>query len=295
MTAVGSQRGVQAKGLLFALFGILLLSPDTLIIRLVDTDPWTFIAWRGALMAVGMTVIIVVLHGLATPARVIAIGWPGIVIAVQFAINNAAFQLSVQSTSVANTLAIIATAPLFAAIFSVILLREGVPLRTWIAIGLSLAGIALVFAGDWQAGGSQFGNVAALVTAIGLGGHFVLVRLARPRDMTPAIAAGGVLICLSGLVMAESIYVAPVGFGLLAVLGLVLLPVSFLLLTRAPRYISAPEVSLILLLETILGPLWVWLAIAETPPLLTLVGGGMIIVVLAVHAVLALRATSTGR
>ena len=294
MTAAGSHRGPHARGLLLALFGILLLSPDTLIIRLVDTDPWTFIAWRGALMAVGMIVIIIVLHGLATFRQVIAIGWPGIVIAVQFAVNNAAFQLSVQSTSVANTLAIIATAPLFAAIFSVILLRERVPLRTWIAIGLSLAGIALVFAGDWQTGGSQFGNMAALVTAVGLGGHFVLVRLARPRDMTPAIAAGGILICLSGLVMADTVYVAPAGFGLLLVLGLVLLPVSFLMLTRAPRYVSAPEVSLILLLETILGPLWVWLVIAETPPPLTLVGGGLIVVVLAAHAVLALR-TAPGR
>lgn len=289
MTVPGSQGGNQVKGLFFGVAGILLLSPDTLIIRLVGTDPWTFIAWRGALMAIGMALIIVAMYGRGTVLRLVAVGWPGIVIALQFAINNAAFQLSVQSTAVANTLAIIATAPLFAAIFSVLLLRERIPLRTWAAIALSLAGIALVFAGDWG-GGSQFGNIAALVAAIGLGGHFVLVRLARPRDMTPAVAVGALLIFATGLVMADDLYVAPAGFGLLVVLGLVLLPLSFLFLTRAPRYISAPEVSLILLLETILGPLWVWLAIAEEPPVLTLIGGGMIVVVLAVHAVLSLRA-----
>lgn len=277
-----------AKGLMLGILGVLLLSPDTLIIRLVDADPWTFIAWRGGLMTIGMMVIMVLRFGAAVAARTYAIGWLGLLIALVFAVNNVFFQLSIQSTTVANTLVILATAPLFAAVFSVAFLRERIPMRTWIAIVFSGLGICIVFIGELHTG-NLFGNVAALISAVGLGVHFVLVRLGRPVDMSPAIGIAGILVCLIGAGMASDLYLEPRQFGLLAVLGLVLLPLSFVFLTRAPHYISAPEVSLVLLIETILGPLWVWMAIAEEPPLQTIAGGGLIIIVLAIHAALSLR------
>lgn len=277
-----------AKGLTLGVLGVLLLSPDTLIIRLVDADPWTFIAWRGGLMMVGMFLILSLRFGYRLFSRTFAIGWLGVLIAILFALNNVFFQLSVQSTSVANTLVIIATAPLFAALFSVLFLRERVPMRTWIAIVVSAGGVALVFIGD-IGGGSMFGNVAALISAVGLGVHFVLVRLGRPVDMSPAIAVAGLFIMAIGMFMATDLYLDPRQFGLIAILGVVLLPLSFALLTRAPNHIPAAEVSLIILLETILGPLWVWLAVAEQPPLQTIIGGAVIIVVLTVHSILSLN------
>jgi drug/metabolite transporter (DMT)-like permease len=277
-----------AKGLAFGFLGVFLLSPDTLIIRLVDCDPWTFIAWRGALMFVGMLVILVMRFGITILARIYAIGWLGIVISLLFALNNVFFQLSVQNTMVANTLVIIATAPLFAALLSVAFLRERVPIRTWIAIIISALGVGMVFIGELGSG-NLFGNVAALISAVGLGVHFVLVRLGRPIDMTPAIGVAGIFIAAIGVAMAPDLYLDPKQFGLLAILGLVLLPLSFVFLTRAPHHIPAPEVSLIILLETFLGPLWVWMAIKEEPPLQTVAGGALIIVVLAVHAFISLR------
>jgi len=277
-----------AKGLTFGILGVLLLSPDTLIIRLVDADPWSFIAWRGGLMMIGMFVILALRFRHRLFARTFAIGWLGILIAILFALNNVFFQLSVQSTTVANTLVIIATAPLFAALFSVLFLRERVPTRTWVAIVVSAAGVALVFIGDIGAG-SLFGNVAALISAVGLGVHFVLVRLARPVDMSPAIAVAGLFIMVIGMVMATDLYLDPRQFGLIAILGLILLPLSFAFLTRAPNHIPAAEVSLIILLETILGPLWVWLAVAEQPPLQTVVGGALIILVLIIHSIMSLN------
>lgn len=281
-----------AKGLILGIIGVLLLSPDTLIIRLVDSDPWTFIAWRGALMFVGMMVIMALRFGFKIFGRTYAIGWLGLLIALLFALNNVFFQLSVQNTSVANTLVILATAPLFAAIFSVAFLRERVPTRTWIAVVISTLGVALVFIGEIGSG-NLFGNVAALIGAVGLGVHFVLVRLGRPVDMSPAIGVAGLFIAAIGIVMAANLYVDPRQFGLLAILGLVLLPLSFVFLTLAPTYIPAPEVSLIILLETILGPLWVWMAIAEQPPLQTVAGGALIIIVLTAHALMSLRENHT--
>jgi drug/metabolite transporter (DMT)-like permease len=287
MTPMKTQTN-HVKGLTLGIVGVLVLSPDTLIIRLVDTEAWTFITWRGGLMFIGMMVILMFRFGAAAPARIFAVGWLGLLIAALFALNNVFFQLSVQSTSVANTLVILATSPLFAARCSVAFLRERVPLRTWVAVLVSALGVAMVFVGEFKTG-SLFGTIAALIGAVGLGVHFVLVRLADPVDMSPAIGIAGLFIMAIGLTMASDVYLSPQQFGYLALLGLVLLPLSFVFLTRAPSYIPAPEVSLIILLETILGPLWVWLAIKEEPPLETIAGGTLIVLVLAVHSILSLR------
>ena len=275
--------GSHARGFAYGLLGVLLLSPDTLIIRLVDADPWVFIAWRGLLMAIGVFVILGCRYGTDLWRRTRLIGWTGLLVAVFFGINNVFFQLSVQSTLVANTLIIIATAPLFAACFSVLFLNESVPLKTWIATAGALVGVIIVVSGSLGPG-DLFGNIAALMTAVGLGAHFVLVRLRRSIDMAPAVGIGAIMTSMAGLVVASDLYLAPEQFGYITLLGLILLPLSFVFLTRAPRLVPAPEVSLILLLETILGPLWVWLFIREEPPLSTLIGGALIIVVLTVHA-----------
>ena len=278
----------QLKGWILGISGILTLSPDTLIIRLVDSDPWTFIAWRGAFMAIGMFFILGFSYRLQVFAKFFAVGWLGCLIAIIFSINNVFFQLSVQTTAVANTLVIVATSPLFAAVMSVLFLKERIKNKTWAAILISVIGVSIVFIGKLESG-DLFGNFAALLVAVGMGAHFVLVRLARPTDMAPAVAIASVLTCLMGLVMAPDLYLSPNQFGYLAALGLILLPVSFIFLTRAPIYITAPEVSLILLLETILGPLWVWMVIQEEPPLATLIGGALIMLTLIFHAIASLR------
>ncbi len=285
---INAPRDQHKKGLLLGLLGVLLLSPDTLIIRLVDTDPWTFIAWRGALMAIGMTAILITRFGLQIVDKTLAIGWNGLLIAFNFSFMNVFFQLSVQSTSVANTLVIVATAPLFAALMSVLFLKETVRTRTWIAIIASLLGVAIVFSGRLE-NADLLGNLFALIVSIGLGLHFVLVRLARPIDMAPAIGIASIFTCLIGLFIAADLYLQPIQFGYLTILGIILLPASFIFLTQAPQFIPAAEVSLILLLETLLGPLWVWLVITEEPPTNTLVGGMVIIAALAIHAILGLK------
>jgi drug/metabolite transporter (DMT)-like permease len=277
-----------SKGWILGILGILTLSPDTLIIRLVDSDPWTFIAWRGAFMAIGMFIILGLSYRSKVFLKFFAIGWLGCLIAIIFSINNVFFQLSVQTTAVANTLVIVATSPLFAAVMSVLFLKERVKTRTWLVILVSVIGVGIVFTGKLESG-DLFGNFAALLVAIGMGAHFVLVRLARPIDMAPAVAIASILTCLMGLSMAPDLYVSPPQFGYLALLGLILLPISFIFLTRAPIYITAPEVSLILLLETIIGPFWVWMIIKEEPPIATLIGGSLIIITLIIHAILSLR------
>jgi drug/metabolite transporter (DMT)-like permease len=121
-------------------------------------------------------------------------------------------------------------------------------------------------------------------------GYLTVSRAARPADMTPAIAIGGAGAALVGLVTGADLTLGIGDLLLLALLGTVILPVSLSLITRATHHLPAPEVNLIALLETLLGPLWVWLALGETPTPEVLAGGVLVVGAVTVHSVLALRA-----
>lgn len=276
------------KGVTLAIIGVLIITPDTLIIRLVDIDPWSFLFWRGLLYGIGMLLVLSVVYRQRLPAKIWAIGWLGVGLIVMHALVNVAFQVSVQTTTVANTLVILATSPMFAALLGWAVLREKVPLRTWGAMFLCLVGIVVIFVG--QLGTlSLAGDLLAVAAAAGLGFQFVLVRHAAPVDMVPAIALSGFLTAVIGFTLGANLYLPPDKFYLTAFLGLLLLPTAMILLTIAPRMAPAAEVSLIMLLETVLGPLWVWLGIGEEPSAQTLVGGAVVLLTLAGHTVLVAR------
>ncbi|MEE8189726.1 MAG: DMT family transporter [Kiloniellales bacterium] len=276
------------KGLLITGIGVLVLTPDTLLVRLIASDPWTMVFWRGALTGLALTAFLTAYYGRGTAARFRAIGLPGLGIAAIFAISSPLFILALDGTSVANTLIIVSAAPLFAAIFSRVFLGEAVPGRTWGAILATVAGIAVIVSGSPR-GGTLTGDMAALGTALCVAGGLTMIRRARALNMVPAIALSGFLSAALVLPLAIPFSLGTEQTGLMALLGLAILPLSFGLMTLGPRYLPAPEVGLILLLETVLGPLWVWLVLDEEPGARTLLGGAIVIAALVIHSALALR------
>jgi drug/metabolite transporter (DMT)-like permease len=209
------------------------------------------------------------------------------ILSITQAIQTLAFILSVVHTSVANTLIIVATSPLFTAAFAWVFLKERPPLRMWLTSAVALAGMVVIFHHD-VGSGSLVGDLLALVTAVGLGIAFVLVRHRRTVNMIPAMSLGKLLSAAAVLPLAEPLHMTATGLGLMFFLGLALLPFSLAMLTLGPRYIPAPEVSLLLLMETALAPLIVWVVIGETASRSTVVGGIVVLTALAVNAVLAL-------
>ncbi|WP_420562020.1 DMT family transporter [Thalassobaculum sp.] len=276
------------KGLTLAVLGVLILTPDTVLMRLVGADPWTILFWRGLLVTVGYAGLLAVRYRGGFLRAFAEIGSYGALVAVLFAINTILFVVAVATTTVANTLVIMSAAPLFAALIGRAFLGERPPARTWIAIGIAIAGI-VVIVGDGLSVGTWIGDLTALAAAIALGGHFVLVRAARPVDMMPAVGLSGLLVAAVSLIVADSLTLTPVQFGWMALLGLIILPVSFGLLTLAPIYLSAAEVGLVVLLETVLGPLWVWLVMGEEPSVNALIGGAIVITALVMNFVLKRR------
>jgi drug/metabolite transporter (DMT)-like permease len=153
---------------------------------------------------------------------------------------------------------------------------------------VALAAVALTVQGGIEVGG-LWGDLAAVGVMLILALVFVLLRKAKGRDMLPALAWGGLLTCFIALALAPSVAVVGADRLLLPFLVLVIVPVSFILISTGPRYLPAPEVGLLMLLETIFGPLWVWLALAETPATASLIGGAVIVLTLATNAWLGLR------
>ena len=282
-----------AKGLAITALGVLFLTPDTLLIRLIDIDQWTMIFWRGALMACGLSIYVVVMHKGGTLRAFQRIGWPGLGVGLGYCLSSISFVAAVEHTSVANTLVIVASAPMFAALFSWVFLKERVPVRTMLAMLGTFGGIAIVL-GQSLSGGHIMGDLAALGAAASLASAFVLVRLKKAVDMIPAVVLGSVLPALvaygSGLATPSAVPTESIW--LLILMGLIMLPLSFGLITVGPRYIPAPEVGLLLLLETVLGPFWVWLVIGEQVDTTTMIGGGIVILTLALNSAFALRQKS---
>ena len=276
------------KGLLLTILGVLALTPDSLLVRLIDAEPYGLLVWRGLLQATGILGILALLHHgrIAAPFR--AVGRSGLLLAVVFAGSTLFFILALSLTTVANVLVIIAAAPLTAAILGRVLLGEEVALRTWIAIVLVLAGVAFLVSENLGSG-SLLGDLSAMVTALCIGGTLTITRHARAVSMVPAMALAGVATAAVALPLALLLEQGPLLYsgaqlGYTLVMGLVVVPVSFALITLGPRYLPAAEVGLLTLLETVLGPLWVWLVLAEYPGDRALAGGSVVVLTLAGHA-----------
>lgn len=273
----------QRKGVVIVLTGVLTLSFDALLIRLADAAAWDVAFWRGAFMACALFLLIGLRGQTASLRRYIGFGLPAFITALLQGVGSALFVLAISSTSVANTVVLIATAPLFAAIASHFFLRERVALHTWIACALVAAGVALVFGGSLDFSQTT-GNLYALGGAVTLGGNLTILRRYHGMPRIPLVAVSGLVTAAIALPGSLPLELTPHSYMVLALMGVVQMPLALVLITSGTRYLTSPEVSLFLLLETLLGPLWVWLALGESIPRETLVGGALIVATLLAHS-----------
>lgn len=275
------------RGILIVTTGILVLSFDALLIRLAQTGSWNVVFWRGAFIALSLALFLAFREGRRFIEAFRAGGWMAFVSAVLFSLTGLLFVFSVMQTKVANTVVIVSAAPLFAALFTRLFLAEAVRFRTWAAIVATFAGVVVVFYGSIGAGG-LLGDVLALITAIILGANVTVLRRHPELRRIPLVCLSGVITALIALPFAEPLGLTWESYGILAIMGLVQMPVAMVLMAVGTRYLSAPEVSLFLLLEAVFGPIWVWLAVGEEPPEATFLGGGIVIAALVVHSWLGL-------
>jgi drug/metabolite transporter (DMT)-like permease len=275
-------------GLMIVVAGVTAISFDALLIRLADTSTWTVIFWRGLFTFLSLSIVLGMSQGKSafrvyTQAPKAA--WAS---ALLFGTGGMFFVTSVMFTTVANTVVIISSAPLFAAMFTRILGIELIPWRTWIAIFLALCGVVLVFAGSLGQGG-LLGDFIAVLAACNAGGNLTMLRRNPQLSRMPLVCLGGLIMAVLVWSWAEPFQVSPEGFFYLAVMGLVQMPLALFLIAQSTRYLPSPEVTLFLIVETVLSPIWVWFVLGEVPPGMTYIGGSLIVLTLVVHSWMGMR------
>ncbi len=268
------------QGLLLTGGGALIISPDALLIKLIGLPDSEILLWRGLLTALGFVVIMLARHGGGTFEAYRRCGWTGIGVALLFSLSTFGFVLGNQYTKGGNVLMILAGAPLIAALLSRLFLGERLPRRTWLAIWLCLAGTSLIVLDDAGAG-SWIGNGFALLAATALAANFTLCRTRPGVDMSPMLTLSGLIVAatagLFGLARGGVALPSADSLLLLVLLCLLLLPLGFTLIQRGPLYLPAAEVGLLMLLEVVVGTLWVWWVLAERPAPVALLGGALVL------------------
>jgi drug/metabolite transporter (DMT)-like permease len=282
------ERSTHLKGLSLTFLAVLILSPDALLVRLIHCDVWTLLFWRCLLTSVMETLFLAIFYRRQFLQSFRNIGRTGLLSATVVAIGGLFFVNSLKQTAAANTLIILAAAPLFSSLLSWFFLREKIARHTWVAIFICFGGILLIFSGSLSSG-LLLGDLLALGATFMWASNIVILRSGRAINMVPANLLGNLLVVPAALLAgAQPMALSGSDILYLILLGGVVLPVSFTMITVSPRYLPAPEVSLILLIETIVGPIWVWLVLNEVPLTTTLLAGLLIVGTLAVHTLASL-------
>ena len=278
----------QQKGSLLAFVAVMFITPDSLFIRLSNVDTWGLVFYRGIIPFITVLLGMLIIYKLNFFKILFTSGYHGIFYVITFSVTNITFVVSIQNTNVANTLVMIATAPMLSAILGAIFLKEPPDKKTWLSIIITFLAIIYIFYDSLKLG-NFYGDVLGFITAIGLAVGAVIIRSAKTKNLVPAAVVGKLFVATFALLFIESF--ALVGNDLLIVplMCILCVAIPFVLVTIAPRFIPAAEVNLFFLLETIIGPIWVWLIIKEQPSLETLQGGLIIITTIAIHSYLKLK------
>jgi drug/metabolite transporter (DMT)-like permease len=258
-------------------------SSGGLITRSVTTSPWTTTLWRSLFAATFLSVVLWAFRRRSIVAQWREGGRPVVAVAVCMALASTMFIFSLSRTSVANTLILMSTGPYVAGLLGWIVLGERVPLRTWITMGVALAGAIVMVSSSWGRG-AIVGDVLAILMAASFAVATVLVRRHPEIQMTPAAALSTTLTTLVALPMADPLTTSARDLGLLAIFGIAQFGVGFLLFMGGASMLPVAQSSLIGMLETVLGPIWVWLVLSERPSATALAGGALILGALLVNS-----------
>jgi len=262
------------------------ISLDGLLVRLQALTPAGVTFWRGLLTGLAFTVVLIV-SGRSNRAHKREPWWPVCAFAVLMVFGTVTWVFSLTHTTIAHTLVIVSSAPIVTGLLGYALLRERLPLRTWLAGAAALVGVVIVVSGSLATNSFQ-GDVWAVGNTFVLAVMLILLR--RHPDLNRALA-------LAVSSFATALVVLPWGaqmpdlrsLAAASVDGLVVVPAGLLMITLAPRFLPAAEVGLLLLLETVLGPLWVLMLLGEALSVQAVVSGAIILGAITVHSMLELR------
>ena len=278
----------QKKGSLMAFVAVMFITPDSLFIRLSNVETWSLVFYRGIIPFVLVFIGMLLIYRLKFFNLLRSNGYYGFAYVLTFSVTNIAFVVSIQNTNVANTLIMIATAPMLSAILGSFFLKENPDKKTWIAIFITFFAALYIFYDSIKLG-NFFGDILGFVAAMGLAVGAVIIRSAKKLNLVPSAVVGKLIIALFAIFFVKDYSLNNNDIYIVPLMCVMCVAIPFVLVTIAPRFITAAEVNLFFLLETIIGPIWVWLIINEQPSPETIVGGAIIVLTIATHSFLKLK------
>ena len=260
----------QQKGSLLAFVGVMFITPDSLFIRLSKIGTWELLFYRGAIPFFFVLIGLLLFYKKNFLNALLKIGYVGIFYIISFSACNITFIISIQNTNVANTLIMVALAPMLSAVLATIFLKEPTNKNTWAAIFVTFFSVTFIFYDSIQLGNIK-GDIYGFITALGLAINANLARYAKEIDLVPSAVIGKLVVAIFAFFFVNNFYLSGMDLFIVPLMCIMCVAIPFVLVTIAPRFISAPEVNLFFLLEVILGPIWVWLIIKEQPSLQTII------------------------
>ncbi len=264
-------------GPLLILTGGFCLSWGGLILRTFESASiWQILFYRSIFFLWVLIAFILLTYGKKTFKKIKEAGVPGLIGGIFLSTNFVAYMYSMMETTVANVVFIISTQTVFLPIVAYIFLKEKISPRGYVAIMLAMIGVTLMI-GDSLGTGSLKGNLAALTIPINFSVLVLIIRKYPKVDMIPAIFYAGILSCLYGLLLLENFAISTKDIWLAFLLGVPQLAFGFIFITIGSRTTPAVMVGLLMLMESIFAPIWVWLFYNEIPPVSVLIGGIIIL------------------
>ena len=278
----------QKKGSLMAFVAVMFITPDSLFIRLSNVETWSLVFYRGIIPFILVFIGMLLIYKLKFFNLLRSNGYYGLAYVLTFSVTNIAFVVSIQNTNVANTLIMIATAPMLSAILGSFFLKENPDKKTWVAIFITFFAALYIFYDSIKLG-NFFGDILGFVAAMGLAVGAVIIRSAKKLNLVPSAVVGKLIIALFAMLFVKDYSLNNNDIYIVPLMCVMCVAIPFVLVTIAPRFITAAEVNLFFLLETIIGPIWVWVIIKEQPTPETIVGGAIIVLTIATHSFLKLK------
>jgi drug/metabolite transporter (DMT)-like permease len=265
-------------GYILCLLGAFFLSWGGLLVREWEgSDIWQILFWRAFFFTITLIVFLYFTYKNNVILIIKKSGFPGLLGGITTSIGFIAYIISMTETTVANVLFIISTQTIWLAIFGYLFLKEKISLKTFFSIILAMTGISVMIGGSLDTG-SLFGNLIALFIPINFAFLILLIRKFSKFDLVPALFYGGIIIIIVAFFMSDTILVSKhnllVGF----LLGTFQHACGFICIVIGARSTPAVVVGLLMLVETLLGPFWVFIFLNEIPPMSVFIGGGIIII-----------------
>ena len=278
----------RSKGVITALTGTLLISFDSVFVRLSGTDGVNTVFLFGLFTVISMTILIQTTDPRGIVGTVRDDGWPVVLSGLLMFGSASCFILSIKYTAVANTVIIMASRPVLTAIFSWLLLREAAGKALWLAMTMVACGIAVVISGSLQSV-NLLGDSLALLCVVFLALNGTLQRKYKKMSRTAVVAIAGFSLAVALLPFADIVSFTPATWLIMAAMGLLSAPFGRVLTGVATRYILAAEAAMISMSMSVFSTLWAFVLFNEVPPLATLVGGGLILGSISTYILVKLR------